>query len=57
MLYMHGRDDGCLGLDVLEAAQPSLPSNVNVKVIDNAGHFLHIEQPKIVNAHILDFVS
>lgn len=57
MLYMHGRDDGCLGLDVLEAALPSLPSNVNVKVIDDAGHFLHIEQPKIVNAHILDFVS
>ena len=57
MLYLHGRNDGCLGVDVAEAAEPSLPANVTFEIIDNAGHFLHIEQPDIVNARILDFLS
>jgi len=57
MLYMHGRNDGCLGVDIAQAAATSLPANVAVEIIDNAGHFLHIEQPAIVNARILDFVS
>lgn len=57
MLYLHGRNDGCIGLDVAQAAVPSFPSNVSFEIIENAGHFLHIERPAIVNARILDFVS
>jgi pimeloyl-ACP methyl ester carboxylesterase len=57
MLYLHGRDDGCLGVEVAQHAATLLPANVAVEIIDNAGHFLHLQQPTIVNARILDFVS
>ncbi len=57
MLYLHGRDDGCLGVEVARHAATLVPSNVRVEIIADAGHFLHLEQPTIVNARILDFVS
>ena len=48
LLYLHGRDDGCLGADL--AGSPTV-------MIDGAGHFLHVERPDEVNAHIIKFVS
>ncbi len=57
MLYLHGRNDGCLGVEVVEHAATLLPSNVAVEFIENAGHFLHLEQPAAVNARIVEFVS
>ena len=47
LLYLHGRDDGCIGLEV---AGPT------AVVIDDAGHFLHLEQPAEVNRRITDFL-
>ena len=57
MLYLHGRNDGCLGVEIAQTAAASLPANVTVEIIDDAGHFLHIEQPAVVNTHIVDFLS
>lgn len=57
LLYLHGRNDGCLGVEVAQAAAPSYPANVTVEIVDNAGHFLHLEQPELVNDRILGFVS
>ena len=56
-LYLHGRNDGCIGAEVAEAAAAMAPPNVAVEVIDNAGHFLHIEQPSLVNARIIEFLA
>lgn len=56
-LYLQGRNDGCIGAEVAEAAASMAPSNVTVEFIDNAGHFLHIEQPALVNARILEFLA
>jgi len=56
-LYLQGRNDGCIGAEVAEAAAAMAPSNVTVEFIDDAGHFLHIEQPATVNARIIEFLG
>ncbi|HQZ35661.1 MAG TPA: alpha/beta hydrolase [Ilumatobacteraceae bacterium] len=56
-LYLHGRNDGCVGAEVAEAAAAMAPSNVIVEFIENAGHFLHLEQTALVNARIIEFLS
>ncbi len=56
-LYLHGRNDGCIGAEVAEAAAAMAPPNVTVELIEDAGHFLHIEQPAVVNARIIEFLT
>jgi pimeloyl-ACP methyl ester carboxylesterase len=57
-LYVHGRDDGCMGIEVAEAATAFLTSpGSRMEVVDGAGHFLQLEQPDVVNRLILGFVS
>jgi len=56
-LYLHGRDDGCVGVSVAEAAAASAPSNCEVRVIDDAGHFLHLEQPELVGDDVVEFLA
>jgi pimeloyl-ACP methyl ester carboxylesterase len=59
MLYLHGRDDGCMGADLAAAAAASLPADgeSRVELVDGAGHFLHLERPDEVNRLVLDFVT
>lgn len=54
-LYLHGTDDGCLGVEwtapaeqVLQAANPGSC----VDVVPHTGHFLHLEQPDEVGARV-----
>ena len=56
-LYLHGADDGCLGVDLARGADKLLPDGSNVVIVEGTGHFLHLEKPEEVNAHILDFVT
>lgn len=57
-LYLHGRDDGCLGLELAEAARGFLTSDGSrMEVVDDAGHFLQLERPELVNELIVDFVT
>ena len=57
-LYLHGRDDGCMGIEVAEMASMFLTSpGSRMEVVDDAGHFLHVERPDHVNGLILDFVT
>ena len=56
-LYLHGRTDGCMGLEVAETAPAFLTSEGSrMEVVDDAGHFLQLEQPEVVNRLVLDFV-
>jgi pimeloyl-ACP methyl ester carboxylesterase len=57
-LYLHGVDDGCLGADMVATAADHLPAEGSrVELIEHAGHFLHLEQPAIVNQLVVDFVT
>ncbi|MEY2435688.1 MAG: hypothetical protein QOF97_524 [Acidimicrobiaceae bacterium] len=57
-LYLHGRDDGCMGVEVAELSEPFLTvPGSRLEIIDGAGHFLQLEQPEKVNRLILEFVG
>ena len=57
-LYLHGADDGCLGVELVSGAAAALPAEGSrVEIVDGAGHFLHLERPGTVNAMIVDFVA
>jgi len=57
-LYLHGRDDGCMGSELIdETLLASLSAEQSrYEIVDNAGHFLHLEQPEHVNRLILEFL-
>ncbi len=57
LLYLHGRNDGCIGIEVAELAASMAPANVTVEYVADAGHFLHLERPDVVNARILEFLA
>jgi pimeloyl-ACP methyl ester carboxylesterase len=57
-LYLHGRNDGCIGVEVADGADAFLTAaGSRMEIIDGAGHFLHLEQPAQVNSLIVDFLS
>ena len=56
-LYLHGAADGCVKLDLARGAERLLAPASRMVVIDDAGHFLHLEKPAEVNDHILAWVS
>jgi len=57
LLYLHGRTDGCMGLEVADFAAAELTPNARMQIIDNAGHFAHLERPDYVNDIILSFLA
>jgi pimeloyl-ACP methyl ester carboxylesterase len=57
-LYLHGRTDGCMGIEVAEGARAFLTSEGSrMEVVEDAGHFLHVERPDHVNALVVDFLT
>src|SRR5215467_7367112 len=56
-LYLHGANDGCIAADLARRAEPFLAPSSRMIVIGGAGHFLHLEQPREVNSHILAWVT
>jgi pimeloyl-ACP methyl ester carboxylesterase len=56
-MYLHGLDDGCVGVDVGRAGIEAMihPSS-RLAVVPDAGHFLQLEQPEHVNALIIEFL-
>jgi pimeloyl-ACP methyl ester carboxylesterase len=56
-LYLHGDDDGCIGLDLVEDVEQHLSPGSKLEVIEGAGHFLHLDRPDEVNRRIVDWVT
>ncbi|HXC49688.1 MAG TPA: alpha/beta hydrolase [Candidatus Limnocylindrales bacterium] len=56
-LYIHGRGDGCMGVEVAEGMEGSFLRGFSMAVIDGAGHFVHCEKPDDVNGRVLRFLS
>ena len=57
LLYLHGANDGCVGSEIAESARAMVTDNVTIEIIDDTGHFLHLEDPEYVNTRIVDFLS
>ena len=56
-LYLHGRDDGCIGAELADDVDTMLAAGSRAEVLDGCGHFLHLERPADVNALILEFIK
>lgn len=56
-LYLHGADDGCIGVDVTGGMEPLFPRGLQIAIVPDAGHFVHAERPDVVNRAILDFLQ
>jgi pimeloyl-ACP methyl ester carboxylesterase len=56
-LYLHGAADGCIRVELARGAERLLAPSSRIAVIENAGHFLHLEKPAEVNEHILTWIS
>jgi pimeloyl-ACP methyl ester carboxylesterase len=58
-LYLHGADDGCMGVELIDEAElaPFFPAGIDVGIVPSSGHFLHLDQPEAVNKRVLDFIG
>jgi pimeloyl-ACP methyl ester carboxylesterase len=56
-LYLHGRNDGCIGFELLEGMADYFTKGLEVKTLEHAGHFAHQEKPEEVNQLMLDFLA
>ena len=57
-LYLHGADDGALGAEVLIEIDQHLPAaGSRFQLIERAGHFLHLEQPVLVEETVLGWLD
>jgi pimeloyl-ACP methyl ester carboxylesterase len=59
MLYFHGSDDGCLGPDLFDhdELRAALEPDGEFVLVEDAGHFMHLEKPEIVNPKIVEFLQ
>ncbi len=56
-LYLHGDQDGCMGVDLARSAADFLGPGSDAVIIEGAGHFLHLEKPEEVGRRIIAFLS
>jgi pimeloyl-ACP methyl ester carboxylesterase len=56
-LYVHGVDDGCLGIELTEGVEQAYRAGVRVHRLPSAGHFVHQERPGEFNKVLLDFLQ
>jgi len=57
ILYLHGDDDGAVAPDYIAWVERILPPGGEAFVVEEAGHFLQLEQPDVVARHIIDFIG
>ena len=57
VLYLHGADDGCLDARLVRDVGAHLPEGSDTALIQDAGHFVQLEQPAEVNRRVAAFLG
>ena len=55
-LYLHGENDGCIG-HYLSEGMESFFEDLEIKILPDCGHFLHLEKKDLANNLVLDFID
>jgi pimeloyl-ACP methyl ester carboxylesterase len=55
-LYLHGAQDACAGVELLDGMEDYFTAGLEKVVIPGAGHFLHLEKPSEVNQIVARFL-
>ena len=55
-MYLHGENDGCIGHYLSEGMEDYF-EDLEIKILPDCGHFLHLEKKDITNQLILDFIN
>jgi pimeloyl-ACP methyl ester carboxylesterase len=56
-MYLHGANDGCIGVETTEGMESAFLRDFERHIISSAGHFVHQEQPEVVNKLITRFLD
>ena len=57
-LYLHWTNDGGMGAELLGDLGQHLPAaGSDFEIVDGVGHFLHLEQPRLIAAKIVDWLA
>ena len=56
-LHIHGEDDGCVGVELCEGLDAAYLDHFELLRVAGAGHFVHLEQPDLVNDALCSFFS
>jgi pimeloyl-ACP methyl ester carboxylesterase len=57
-LYLHGKNDGALGAELVVAAADHLTAaGSSFELIDGVGHFLHLEKPDLIAERICSWLT
>jgi pimeloyl-ACP methyl ester carboxylesterase len=57
ILYLHGDNDGCIGIELVRDAVRFLGPGSQMQIVHGAGHFLQVEKPEEVNEAIVAWVA
>ena len=55
-LYFHGKNDGCIDYK-LSSGMEEYFEDLEIKILEDCGHFLHIEKPDEFNEALLNFFT
>jgi pimeloyl-ACP methyl ester carboxylesterase len=58
-LYLHGTDDGVMGAEIVveDELRPHFSAGLELVLVPGTGHFLHLEEPEVVNHRIVTFLQ
>ena len=55
-IYFHGINDGCIDYKLSNGMEEYF-EHLEIKILDDCGHFLHLEKQEIFNKELLDFFT
>ena len=55
-IYFHGKNDGCIDYKLSNGMEDFF-ERLEIRILDDCGHFLHLEKQDIFNKELLDFFT